>query len=222
MRRGILPQVPLIMMDTAILALTTLFATIGPLDVAAMFAVLTAKDPPKVRRRTALRSTFVATIILLFFALLGEVMLRSLGISLAALQLGGGILLLLIGIEMAFAISSGATSTTDAETREAETREDIAVFPLATPLIAGPGAMGAVILLMAGTDGVLLLQLAVLTTLLLMLLLTLISMLLATHIYRLLGVTGMHVISRVMGVLLSALAAQFILDGIAQSGLFGN
>jgi multiple antibiotic resistance protein len=187
-----------------------------------MFAVLTANDTAAVRRRTALRSTFVATVILLVFALLGEVMLRSLGISIAALQIGGGILLLLIGIDMAFAISSGATSTTDEETREAATRQDIAVFPLATPLIAGPGAMGAVILLMAGTDGVILLKLAVVATLLLMLLLTLLSMLLATHIYRLLGVTGMHVISRVMGVLLSALAVQFILDGIQQSGLLGN
>jgi multiple antibiotic resistance protein len=210
------------MLDTAILAFTTLFATIGPLDVAAMFAVLTAKDTARARLRTALRSTLVATIVLLLFALLGEVILRSLGISLAALRIGGGILLLLIGIEMAFAISSGATSTTEEETQEAATRQDIAVFPLATPLIAGPGAMGAIILLMAGTDGVFLLQLAVIATLLLMLLLTLASMLLATHIYRVLGVTGMHVISRVMGVLLSALAVQFILDGIEQSGLLGN
>jgi len=210
------------MIDTAILAFTTLFATIGPLDVAAMFAVLTVNDSAAVRRRTALRSTFVATVILLVFALLGEVMLKSLGISLAALQIGGGILLLLIGIEMAFAISSGATSTTDEEKQEAATRQDIAVFPLATPLIAGPGAMGAVILLMAATDGVIVLKLAVVAMLLLMLLLTLLSMLLATHIYRLLGVTGMHVISRVMGVLLSALAVQFILDGIQKSGLLGN
>jgi multiple antibiotic resistance protein len=210
------------MIDTAILAFTTLFATIGPLDVAAMFAVLTVNDSAAARRRTAFRSTFVATVILLVFALLGEVMLKSLGISLAALQIGGGILLLLIGIEMAFAISSGATSTTDEEKQEAATRQDIAVFPLATPLIAGPGAMGAVILLMAATDGVIVLKLAVVSMLLLMLLLTLLSMLLATHIYRLLGVTGMHVISRVMGVLLSALAVQFILDGIQQSGLLGN
>ncbi|MCI0517039.1 MAG: MarC family protein [Woeseiaceae bacterium] len=210
------------MLDTAILAFTTLFATIGPLDVAAMFAVLTAKDTPTLRMRTALRSTLVATVILLLFALLGEIILRSLGISLAALRIGGGILLLLIGIEMAFAISSGATTTTEAETQEAATRQDIAVFPLATPLIAGPGAMGAIILLMAGTDGVFLLQVAVIATLLLMLLITLASMLLATHIYRVLGVTGMHVISRVMGVLLSALAVQFILDGIQQSGLLGS
>jgi multiple antibiotic resistance protein len=210
------------MLDTAILAFTTLFATIGPLDVAAMFAVLTAKDTARARLRTALRSTLVATVVLLLFALLGEVILRSLGISLAALRIGGGILLLLIGIEMAFAISSGATSTTEEETQEAATRQDIAVFPLATPLIAGPGAMGAIILLMAGTDGVFLLQVAVIATLLLTLLLTLVSMLLATHIYRVLGVTGMHVISRVMGVLLAALAVQFILDGIEQSGLLGN
>ncbi|MGH8223607.1 MAG: MarC family protein, partial [Woeseiaceae bacterium] len=142
------------MLDTGILAFTTFFATIGPVDVAAMFAALTAKDSDRDRRRTALRAAVVAAVILLVFAFLGELMLRGLGISLAALRIGGGILLLLIGIEMAFAISSGGTSTTDEETREAQLRQDIAVFPLATPLIAGPGAMGATVLLMAGTEGV--------------------------------------------------------------------
>jgi multiple antibiotic resistance protein len=131
-------------------------------------------------------------------------------------------LLLLIGIEMVFAMSSGARTTTDEEELEAATRQDIAVFPLATPLIAGPGAMGAAILLMADAAGDWLLQAAVIAALLIMLLLTLIGMLLASQLQRLLGVTGMQVISRVFGVLLSALAVQFILDGIAQSGLLGG
>lgn len=207
------------MIETAILAAATFFATIGPLDVAAMFAAMTAKDAAKQRRRTALRGTAIATAILLGFALLGERMLASLGISLPALRIAGGILLLLIGIEMVFAISSGGTSTTDEEEREAATRQDIAVFPLATPLIAGPGAMGAAILLMSDASGSFLLQAAVIASLLAILLLTLVGMLLATQLQRLLGVTGMHVITRVFGVLLSALAVQYILDGIAQSGL---
>jgi multiple antibiotic resistance protein len=210
------------MIETAIVAAATFFATIGPLDVAAMFAVMTSENTPKERRRTAIRGTLIATVILLVFALLGERMLGGLGISLPALRIAGGILLLLIGIEMVFAMSSGARTTTDEEELEAATRQDIAVFPLATPLIAGPGAMGAAILLMADAAGDWLLQAAVIAALLIMLLLTLIGMLLASQLQRLLGVTGMQVISRVFGVLLSALAVQFILDGIAQSGLLGG
>lgn len=210
------------MIETAIVAAATFFATIGPLDVAAMFAVMTSESTPKERRRTAFRGTLIATVILLVFALLGERMLAGLGISLPALRIAGGILLLLIGIEMVFAMSSGARTTTDEEELEAATRQDIAVFPLATPLIAGPGAMGAAILLMADAAGNWILQAAVIAALLVMLLLTLIGMLLASQLQRLLGVTGMQVISRVFGVLLSALAVQFILDGIAQSGLLGG
>ncbi len=209
------------MLETAVIAAATFFATIGPLDVAAMFAVMTGDYTPKERRRTALRGTVIATVILLVFALLGERMLAGLGISLPALRIAGGILLLLIGIEMVFAMTSGARSTTDEEEIEAASRQDIAVFPLATPLIAGPGAMGAAILLMADASGEWLLQVAVVGALLAMLLLTLLGMLLASQLQRLLGVTGMQVISRVFGVLLSALAVQFILDGIAQSGLLG-
>ncbi len=210
------------MLETAVIAAATFFATIGPLDVAAMFAVMTGEYSPKERRRTAIRGTVIATVILLVFALLGERMLAGLGISLPALRIAGGILLLLIGIEMVFAMTSGARSTTDEEEIEAATRQDIAVFPLATPLIAGPGAMGAAILLMADASGEWLLQVAVVGALLAMLLLTLLGMLLASQLQRLLGVTGMQVISRVFGVLLSALAVQFILDGIAQSGLLGG
>ena len=95
----------------------------------------------------------------------------------------------------------------------------ISVFPLATPLIAGPGTMGAVILLMADAKGNLAHQAAVLLALLAMILFTLVALLSASQIHRLLGVTGIHVIMRISGILLTALAVQFIFDGIAQSGL---
>ena len=207
------------MVETAALALATFFATIGPLDVAAMFAALTTHLTPEQRRVTAWRAVLVATIILLAFALAGELVLASLGISLAALRTSGGILLLLIGIDMAFARSSGGTSTTDAEQREANTRADISIFPLAMPLIAGPGAMGAAILLMADQQGDASGQAVVLASLLAILLSTFVAFLLASKIQQLLGLTGMHVVTRVMGVLLAALAVQFIFDGIAESGL---
>jgi multiple antibiotic resistance protein len=210
------------MNETAIVALATFFATIGPLDIAAMFAALTAHQSAEQRRSMAVRGTLIGGGILLTFALVGETLLASLGISLAALRAAGGILLLLIAIDMVFARHSGGTSTTDEEEQEAITKDDISVFPLATPLIAGPGAMGAAILLMVNQEGDLVKQGIILASLLAILLVTLVSLLLASKIQRWLGVTGMHVITRVMGVLLAALAVQFMFDGIAQSGLMGG
>jgi multiple antibiotic resistance protein len=167
----------------------------------------------------ALRGTLVATLILLFFALFGRTMLDHLGISLAALRTAGGILLLLIAIDMVFARNSGGVSTTDDEYREAAEKEDLSVFPLATPLIAGPGAMGAVLLLMANTGGQPQLQMVVLLTLGAMMLITLAALLGANQLQKVIGVTGLYVISRVFGMILAALAVQFIIDGIGQSGL---
>jgi len=209
------------MLETAVVAFTTFFATIGPIDVAAVFAAMTSSSTARQRRSMAFRGTLLAGLILLLFAFAGEAILAWLGISLAALRTAGGVLLLLMGIDMVFARSSGAVSTTEDETREAAGREDIAVFPLATPLIAGAGAIGATILLMANAAGDIMRQAAVLAGLAGVLLLTLVALLAATQLHRLLGVTGMHVIGRVFGVLLSALAVQFIFDGIRQSGILG-
>ena len=208
------------MLETALVAFTTFFATIGPLDVTAMFAAMTPADAAQARRAMAIRGTIIATVILLAFALIGEQLLQRLGISLAALRVAGGILLLLIGIDMVFARDSGGTSATAEEAQEGANKADISVFPLATPLIAGPGAMGAAILLMADAEGDWLMQATVIVAMLAVLLLTLLGLLLANPVQRLFGVTGMHVISRVFGVLLTALAVQFVFDGIAQSGLF--
>jgi len=209
------------MIETATLALATFFATISPIDIAPVFAALTANRTQKYKRVMAIRATLIATVILLIFALAGELLLASLGISLAALRTAGGVLLLLISIDMVFARASGITSTTEEEDHEAILKHDISIFPIATPLIAGPGAMGAAILLMANAEGDLALQAVVVGSLLTILLLTGITLLLAGKIQHILGVTGMNVISRVIGVLLAALAVQFIFDGFKQSGLFG-
>ncbi len=209
------------MVELAIVAFTAFFITIGPVDVAFMFAVLTAGASARQRTRMALRGTLLATAILLPFALFGESALSWLGISLPALQTAGGILLLLIGIDMVFARSSGGVSTTEEETREARGRPDISVFPLATPLIAGPGAMGAAILMTSRAGSDWLGQATVLAMLLVVLALTLACLLAAMRIQRFLGATGAHVLTRVLGVLLCALAVQFVFDGIADSGLVG-
>ncbi len=207
------------MLETAAVAFTTFFVTLGPIEAAAMFAALTQNRTAQHRRLMAIRATLVATGILLTFAVLGDSLLGLLGISLAALQTAGGILLLLIGIDMVFARASGGTTTTNAETQEAEHKQDISVFPLATPLIAGPGAMGAIILLIANAQGDLATQLIVIASLIAVLLITLLCLFGATYIQKRLGVSGQHVFSRVFGVLLCALAVQFVFDGIGQSGL---
>lgn len=208
--------------ETAVVAFATFFATIGPLDVPAVFVAMTPDASPRARRAMVFRGVVLAAVILVTFAFAGRPLLSALGISLASLRVAGGILLLLIGIDMVFARNSGGVSTTEEEVLEAANKQDISVFPLATPLIAGPGAMGAAILLMANTGGHWLLQAVVLAMLLAVLFITLLGLLLANRVVRLFGVTGLHVISRVFGVLLTALAVQFIFDGIAQSGLLSN
>ena len=210
------------MMELAGLAFTTFFATISPISVSAMFAALTVTADPKSRRKMAIRGTFIAACILMCFALLGEYLLTGLGISLAALRISGGILLLLIGIDKVFARASNGASTTREEQEEAEIKDDISVFPLATPLLAGPGTMGATILLMSDVKDSVSHQLIVVGAIMAILLITLAALLSASKLQKLLGVTGMHVVGRVMGVLLAALAVQFILDGIRQSGLVGG
>ena len=208
------------MTEALIIAFTTFFATIGPVDVAVVYGALSREMTPDQRRRTAVRAVFLASCLLFAFALFGQILLDRLGISIPALRTAGGILLFLVGLDMVFARHSGVASTTPDEDREARERKDIAVFPLATPLIAGPGAIGAAILLMTNTGGDLYQQLAVMAALGVVLLLTLLLLLVSGQVHRLLGVTGMNVVSRIFGVLLTALAVQFVFDGIKESGLF--
>ncbi|MEL6978196.1 MAG: MarC family protein [Pseudomonadota bacterium] len=207
------------MLETFLVAFTAFFATIGPQDAAVIFAALTPDLPNAERRRLALRATAIGSAILLFFAVFGETLLSYLGISLAAMRTAGGVLLLLIAIDMVFARVSGAASATPAERAEAAVRDDISVFPLATPLIAGPGAIGAAILLMADARDAAEIA-AVLSAMLSVLFIAYLLMLAASPVQRLLGRTGAQVVARVLGVLLAALAVQFIFDGVKESGLF--
>lgn len=201
-------------------ALATLFATIGPLDVAIVFASLTTNNTLEERRAFAVKGTVVGGSILLAFAVFGDSVLELFGISLPALRIGGGILLLLIAIDMVFARPSGGTSTTPDENSEAAEKTDISIFPLATPLVAGPGAMGAVVLLMADAAGNPAGIALVIGALIAILGATFICLILTSQLQRLLGKTGVHVISRVFGVILAALAVQFMLDGLVGSEIF--
>jgi multiple antibiotic resistance protein len=207
------------MLEIAIRAFTTFFATVSPVDVAALFAALSASATARQRKSMAIKGVLIATVLLLLFTLFGAEVLRWMGITLPALRAAGGVLLLLMSIDMVFARPSGMTSTTVAETSEAATKNDISVFPLATPLIAGPGALGAAVLLTAETEGDLVLQAVVAAALLVVMAITLALLLIAGQVHRFLGVTGQNVITRVVGILLAALAVQFLFDGVRTSGL---
>ncbi len=206
-------------MEAGIVAFASFFALIDPIGNAVMFASLTAHDSAKHRRTMAIKGVFIASLLLLMFMFVGESLLTHLGISLAALRTAGGILLMILAIDMVFAIHSGGTSTTDEEEDEARQSDDISVFPLATPLIAGAGSISAVILLHANAQGDAMAEIAIVIALLLVMFITLVLLLIATQVQRVLGTTGLNVINRILGVILSALAVQFVFDGLLESGL---
>jgi multiple antibiotic resistance protein len=209
------------MLNTFLIALATLFATVGVADIAFIFAALTKNNTAAERFAIATRGTIIATLILIFFGLLGDGILGVFGITIPALRTAGGILLLLIAIDMVFARHSGATSTTTEEEVESRQRDDISVFPLAMPLLSGPGAISAMVLLTTGARSDVEYWL-VFVALLLIMLAAWVTLLLAIPIQRLLGITGLAVVSRIVGILLAALAVQFLFDGVRASGLIAG
>jgi multiple antibiotic resistance protein len=191
-----------------------LFVVIDPIGLAPIFAAITHGGTAEYRRRMAVRGTFIAGMILLVFVLGGDVLLRLLGIGMPAFQIAGGLLLFLVAVDMVFVRQSGIRSTTEREQREAKQKQDVSVFPLAFPLIAGPGALTTV-LLMSGKYGQQPFAAAiVLAVVLVVLAFALIALLQADRIMRFMGETGANVITRLFGVILTALAVQYVLDGV--------
>ncbi|MFP5506085.1 MAG: MarC family protein, partial [Gammaproteobacteria bacterium] len=191
-----------------------LFVTLDPIGVTPMFAALSAHLSEPARQRTATRAVLLAAAILLVFGLGGAHLLAALGIGLPAFRIAGGSLLFLLAIDMVFARHSGLRSTTRGEYHEAEHRQDISVFPLAFPLLAGPGALTTILLLTTGQRGEPVLLGVVLGALAVVLLLTWAVLRLAGPLLRVLGETGANVIGRLLGLLLAALAVQFMIDGV--------
>lgn len=201
-------------METLLYNFTAFFVIIDPVGTAAIFAVMTRAATAGQRRRMALRATFLAGAILFAFALLGGWLLEALGVGLPAFRVAGGILLFLLASDMVFARQSGLRSMTTSENQETAERDDLTVFPLAFPLIAGPGAMTSVVLLIGEAAGDPLRIAGVLAVLAAVLAILLSLLLAATQVRRLLGITGSNVVSRVLGIILAALAAQFVIDGL--------
>ncbi|MEM9798194.1 MAG: MarC family protein [Pseudomonadota bacterium] len=197
----------------AIAAFTALFVIIDPIGLTPIFTALTSGLSPRARRTIALRACGVAAGILLLFALAGEAVLGFLGISMPAFRIAGGLLLFLTALEMLF----------ERRTRRREDKaevpvDDPSVFPLALPLIAGPGAIATVILLTDGADAPA--TLAVLGVLAAVLAMVLLFFQLAAPMERMLGATGINVVTRVLGMLLAALSVQFVLDGLRDLALW--
>ena len=203
-------------------AFITLLVIIDPPGCTPIFASLTKGTTQAHRRSMAVRSAAVAWCILVFFALLGEPLLRTLGISLSAFRLAGGIMLFMIALDMVF---ERRTERREERARELEgtpEAQDISVFPMAIPMIAGPGSIASIMLLSARADGTVA-GLTVLAAMTAVIILTLVSLLLAGPLMKLIGARLEAMITRILGVILAALAAQFVLDGLERSlpGLAG-
>lgn len=208
------------MIDAAffITSFVTLFVIIDPIGLTPLFVALTQGMSVKQRRAIAIRATLTSAGILALFAVFGEALLGFIGISMAAFKIAGGILLLLTALDMLFQRRSKRREDT---AEEDEDPDDPSVFPLAIPLIAGPGSIATVILLAGTTPGFTGLGLS-LAVMALVLIVTFIFFEAATPLERLLGKTGINVVSRLLGMLLAALAVQFMLNGLRDFGLVGT
>ena len=189
---------------------------VEPVSLLPLFVGLTEGIDEAQRRFMARRAVLISAVILTVFAAIGSPFLKIMGISLDSFRIFGGLLLFLIALEMVFARSPG-TRTSHKEQQESEEREDISVFPLAFPFIAGPGALATILLAFGGTAGKPTLFFGLLAVVFLVLVITLAILYLAAPAMRVLGVTGTNVISRLFGVLLGALAVQFVIDGLRGS-----
>ena len=204
------------MMEVFGSALVTFLVIIDPPGCAPIFASLTRGTPGKHRRSMAIRSSLIAWAILMFFALLGKPMLTALGISLASFRIAGGIMLFMIALDMVFERRTQRRESRAQSIEGTPEAEDISVFPMAIPMIAGPGSIASAMLWVSRADGSGEVA-AVLAAITIVMVLTMLALLAAGPIMRLIGEKLEAMITRILGVILAALAAQFVIDGIKQS-----
>ncbi len=202
------------MFDELIKFFIVLLVVVEPLALLPVLAGLTEGADDSWRRQMSVKAVTVSAVVCLVFSVGGMALLGGMGISVDAFKVGGGILLFLLAIEMVFARPSGLRSITPGEDEEAHNRTDISVFPLSFPLIAGPGALATILLAFADVPLGSVEFFAKVGVILLVLAITLALMLAGGPVMRVIGVTGGAVLSRLTGVLLAALATQFVIDGI--------
>ncbi|WP_116970423.1 MarC family protein [Blastomonas sp. UPD001] len=204
------------MIELFVSAFITLFVVIDPPGCAPIYASMTTGANAQQRRSMAIRAVVVAGGILLVFALFGEVLLSALHIELNSFRIAGGIMLFLIALDMVFEKRTERREQRAQKVMETPEIEDVSIFPMAMPMIAGPGSIASVMLLVSQNTG-LDRALTILAALLAVLLLTLVALLTAGPLMKLLGQQAEAVITRLLGVLLAALAAQFVIDGLRAS-----
>jgi len=203
----------------ALTAFATAFTIIDPIGMIPLTLAATVSMPPARRPKVVDQAVLVAGIVMLVMGAIGRPLLNYLGITLSAFLIAGGILLFLIAIDMLFARPTGAKRTAEEE-REAAVAENPAVFPLAIPMIAGPGTIATVMLLvnLARNDPGRILMVFVACAAVLFI--TWLFMRGATRFQHLIGTTGIHVVTRVLGIILAALAVQFVLNGLGGTHIF--
>ena len=196
----------------SLLSLSAIFFVVDPMGVIPVFMAMTRHDPPEKRRDMARRASVTAFLILTLFAVAGTLIFRVFGITLGAFKVAGGVLLLLTSIEMLRA-QQRRTIVTPEEEQEGAEKEDVAIFPLAIPLLAGPGSIATVTTLMAKAGRVLF-AVPVILSIAITCAASYAMLLAAERIQRFLGVTGLNVMNRVIGLIIGAIAVQFMFDGI--------
>jgi multiple antibiotic resistance protein len=198
-------------------SLIVMFVVLDPIGTAAIFVALSHGADARYRRQMAVKAILLSTAILFVFTGIGAQLLHTLGVSLSAFKIAGGILLFLVAIDMIFARQSGLRSATVREQEEARFRDDISVFPLAFPLIAGPGSLTTVILLAGNAEGSIWAFASVFAILVIVLVIELLALLSSGLLMRVLGVTGSNVLGRLLGIVLAAMAVQYVIDGVLKA-----
>jgi len=202
------------MIDSILKFFVVFFVVVEPLSLVPAFAALTQSMSNEQRHQIARKAVAVSATICVIFAVAGARLLQALGISLSAFRIGAGVLLFLIALDMVFARASPIRGTTAGEADEVKHRHDISVFPLAFPLMTGPGAMATIMLAFGESQLSWTAFFGQMVAMLVVLIIAWITMRLTGPMMRVMGVTGANVISRLFGVILAALAVQYIIDGI--------
>lgn len=195
--------------------LPSILSIVDPLAALPMFVALVAKEPPAEQRRTALRAVFTMTVMLLLFAAAGNAIFHFFGITVPAFKIAGGVLLFSMSLEMMRAHASAVRSKPE-EQHEAEAKEDVGIVPLGIPLLSGPGAIATAMMWASRAKGAAQ-NAALYISILIVASITLVTLLFATRLLKRLGKTGINIATRIMGLLLAATAAQFLLDGIREA-----
>ena len=197
-------------------AFVTLLAIINPIEAGAAFATLTVRDTPAQQAAIAGRASVVAAIILVGFGFIGDILLKALGIGFPAFRIAGGLLLLKVGFNMVFAKDTGADKVAEEKRSAAPIADDPSVFPLAIPIITGPGALTTIVALLSKRHEPMVESFVIVVVVLAVLALTYLAMRASQRLTGFLGATGVDAVGRLSGIIVAAIAVQLVVDGVTE------